>query len=181
MAGTLLDTITKRKFNFGPADPGGKRMVLMSGAITLRNAVANLTGGVTTVGSPIITGLTTTSNWRVGDYVTVDKGLPVAPACYKILAVAATTLTLDTDAVTSETAVTVVQAAIQKIDLSSDIPTLEGIVLSPSGGYVFDYTYTTKKFIVYGAWATHADEKPLEPITTKDIGALVVQYLAWGY
>lgn len=181
MAGTLVDTITKHKFPRAVFDEGGNPHIFMTGIITLRNAAANLTGGITTAGSPIITGLTTTSSWRVGDYVTVDKGLPATPACYKILAVAATTLTIDTNAATSETAVTVVQAAIQKLDLSEEIPILEGINLSPNGGYVFDYDHTNKKFIVYGAWATHGDEKPLEPITTKDIGALVVYYLAWGY
>ena len=181
MAGTLVDTITKIKFPRAVFDEGGTPRISMTGVITLRNAAANLTGGITTAGSPIVTGLTTTSNWRVGDYVTVDKGLPVAPACYKVLAVGATTLTLDTNAVTSETAVTVVQAAIQKLDLSDHIPTLEGIVLNPNGGYVIDYDYTNKKFIVYGAWATHGDEKPLEAMTTKDIGALVIRYFAWGY
>jgi len=181
MAGTLIDTVTKHRFNFGPADPGGQRMVGVMGLITLRNAAANLTGGITTAGSPIVTGLTTTAYWRVGDYVTLDKGFPVAPASYKVIGVAATTLTLDTDADTSETAVTVVQAAIQKFDLSDMIPTLEKIIMDPNGGYVFDYDYTNKKFIVYGAWATHADEKPLEAITTKDLGALTVKYVALGF
>ena len=181
MAGTLVDTITKIKFPRAMFDEGGTPRICMTGVITLRNAAANLTGGITTAGSPIITGLTTTSNWRVGDYVTVDKGLPVAPACYKILAVGATTLTLDTNADTSETAVTVVQAAIHKLDLSDHIPTLEWINLTPGGGYIFDYDHTNKKFIVYGAEASAGDEKPHEPITTKDLGAVVVRYFAVGY
>lgn len=181
MAGTLLDTITKRKFNFGPADPGGKRMILMSGLITLRNEATALTGGITTAGSPIVTGLTTTSYWRVGDYVTLDKGFPVAPASYKILAVAATTLTLDTDADTSETAVTVTQGAIQKIDLSDDIPTLEEIFMHPNGGYIFDYDFTNKKLIVYVVNATPGAGDPLEAITNKALGALTIRYFALGY
>ena len=179
MAGSLIDTITKHRFNFGPADPGGQRMVGVMGLITLRNAQADLTGGVTTNGSPIITGLTTTAYWRVGDYIIADKGFPTANI--KIIAVAATTLTLDTNATSSETTVTVTQAAVQVLDLSDMIPALEKIIMDPNGGYVFDYDYTSKKFIVYVVNATPGAGDPLEALTTKDLGALTVKYIALGF
>jgi len=188
MAGTLVDTITKRKFNFGPADPGGMRMVLMSGVITLKNAVADLAGqGVTAIGSPIITGLPALTGFEVGDYVKVSLGFPSATAAYKILAktdvVVANdaTLTLDTDATTVQTLAVVSQADLQVLDLREDIPALEGIKIDSNGGYVFDYDYTNRKFIVYGAEATPGAKKPHEAVTAKDLGALTPHYLAWGY
>lgn len=180
MAGTIVDTITKKKFPRAMVGEGGDPQFLMTGVITLRNAAAALAGqGVTVVGSPIITGLPSLTNYRVGDYVTVSLGFPSTTVHYEILAKTSDTLTLDTDAITVQTAA-VVALPVNALPLNKDFGTLEGIVLSPASGYVFDYDYSTRLFIVYGAWATHADEKPLESITAKDLGALVVRYIAWG-
>jgi len=188
MAGTLVDKITKHKFNRAFFDEGGTPHICMTGIITLKDAVADLAAqGVTEVGSPIITGLPALTGYEVGDYVKVSLGFPSAVAAYKILAktdvVVAddATLTLDTNATSVTAAAVVSQADLQVLDLSKDIPTLEGIVMNPNGGYVFDYDYTNKKFIVYVVNATPGAGDPLEALTASDIGALTINYIAWGY
>ena len=184
MAGTLVNTITKHKYSLGPSSEGGDRLKVMTGIITLKNAVADLAAqGVTAIGSPIITGLPTLTGFEVGDYVKVSLGFPSATAAYKILAKTAATLTLDTDATSVQTAAVVSQADLQVLDLSDDFPTLEGINMNPNGGYLFDYVYATKKFIVYGQAtdAAHTAKDPFIAITAKDLGVLVIRYMAWGY
>jgi len=188
MAGTLINKITKHKYSSGPSDEGGDRLKVMTGLITLKNAVADLAAqGVTAIDSPIITGLPDLAGYEVGDYVKVSLGFPSATAAYKILAktdvVVAddATLTLDTDATSVQTAAVVSQADLQVLDLSEDFPTLEGIVMNPNGGYVFDYDYTNKKFIAYAMTTTPADKDPLVAVTAKDLGVLTIHYMAWGY
>lgn len=188
MAGTLVDTITKHKFSRAMFDEGGNPHVFMTGIITLKNAVADLAAqGVTAIGSPIITGLPALTGYEVGDYVKVSLGFPSATAAYKILAktdvVTANdaTLTLDTNATSVQTAAVVSQADLQVLDLREEIPTVQGIIMNPNGGYVFDYDYTNRKFIVYVVNATPGAGDPLEALTGTDIGALTINYIAWGY
>lgn len=180
MAGTLVDTITKHKFSRAMFDEGGTPHIEMTGIITLKDATANLTDGVTVKDSPIVT-FAATTGFEVGDYVTLDKGFPSTTDAYKIIAKSATTLTLDTDATSAETAVTVSMIDIQMLDLREDIPTLQGIVMNPNGGYLFDYDYTNRKFIVYGQATTPTAGNPLDAVTSKDLGALTIHYKAWGY
>lgn len=180
MSGTIVDSITKKKFPRAMAGEGGDPNFFMTGVITLRNAAAALAAqGVTAIGSPIITGLPALTNYRVGDYVCVSLGFPSATAHYQIIAKTASTLTLDTDAVTVQAAA-VVSLPVNALPLDKDFGTLEGIMFTPNGGYIFDYDHSTDLLLVYGAWATHSDEIPLEPITAKDLGALVIRYIAWG-
>lgn len=181
MAGTLVDTITKHKFSRAMFDEGGTPHIMMTGIITLKDAATDLTDGETEEDSAIIT-FAATTGFEVGDYVTVDKGLPVAPACYKIIAKSALTLTLDTKADTAETGITVSMIDIQMLDLSEDIPTLQGIIMNPNSGYVFDYTYATKKFVVYQVANVEAGvSTPLEAVTGEALGTLAIHYIAWGY
>lgn len=55
-----------------------------------------------------IPGLTDTSDFFVGEYVTVSAGMPSASTPYRILALTSTTMRLDTDSTSSQTNVTIV-------------------------------------------------------------------------
>jgi hypothetical protein len=61
--------------------------------------------GNTTNGSPIITGMTDTSDFNLGEYVTVSAGFATGP--HKIIAITSTTITIDVNATSSRTNVTV--------------------------------------------------------------------------
>lgn len=180
MPGTLVDTITKHKFSRAMFDEGGTPHVFMTGIITLRDATANLTSGATTVGLATVT-VASTTGFRVGDYVTVSLGFPSTTTPYKILTVTATVLTLDTLATSDQTAAVVSMIDVQVLDLREEIPTVQGIVMNPSGGYVFDYDYTNRKFIVYAMKTTPAAKDPLVAVTGKALGVLTIHYIAWGY
>lgn len=179
MAGTIVDSITKKKFPRAMVGEGGTPHFFMTGLITLRNAAAALAGqGVTVVGSPIITGLPALTNYRVGDWVCVSLGFASTTVHYQIIAKTSSTLTLNVNAITVQTAA-VVSLPVNALPFP-EFDTLEGIMFSPNGGYVIDYDHSTDLLLVYGAWGTHGDEKPLESITAKDLGALVIRYIAWG-
>jgi len=180
MPGTLVDTITKHKFSRAMFDEGGTPHVFMTGVITLRDAVADITASTnTTIGSPIITYAATTG-FEVGDYVTLSLGFPSAVTPYKIIAKTATTLTVNVNATSAAQPVTS-QIDVQVIDLRQEIPTVQGIIMNPNGGYVFDYDYTNRKFIVYALAATPGDGDPLTAVTTTALGVLTINYIAWGY
>ena len=67
--------------------------------------------GDTDGSTAVITGMTDTSDFYVGEYVTVSAGFPSATVPYKILALTATTMTLNTDSDSAQNNVTVATPA----------------------------------------------------------------------
>jgi hypothetical protein len=68
------------------------------------------------------------------------------------------------------------------IDLSADIPDLQGFVASPLAGYVFTYDFTNKKVLAY--WTGAAYSAVLAQVTaTTDLSTSCasVAYIAWGF
>lgn len=63
--------------------------------------------GDTDGSTAVITGMTDTSDFRLGQFVTVSAGFPSASDPYKIIALTSTTMTLDTASTSSQTNVTV--------------------------------------------------------------------------
>ena len=63
--------------------------------------------GVTAIGSHVITGVTDTADFNVGDWVTVDKGILYHPGPFEILAKTASTITVNSAGDSVETNVTI--------------------------------------------------------------------------
>lgn len=75
-----------------------------------------------------------------------------------------------------------------ELDLSSDIPNLEGIFIQGDGGYTVQYNYSTtaadRKIEIYGT-GFHADTATQIPLvamaTASTLAFLVFKFHAWGF
>jgi hypothetical protein len=116
----------------------------------------------------LITGLTDTSDFNVGDRVTVSAGFPSATDGYKITALAATTMTLDTLSTSAETDVTITQLANSYITDAPEV-LLYGALLESAPFLMGDERLITWKLLFDEAVQTLKEE---EGLTSESMGSL---------
>lgn len=115
-------TWTKGSIIFNSAVTAGQSMgwmCILSGSF----GGATDSTGVTAIGSYTITGVTDTSDFNVGDWVTVDKGIQYHPGPFEILGKTASTITVNVPGDSVETNVTI----------TANDPLFEAMPVLPSG------------------------------------------------
>jgi len=109
--------------------------------------------------------------------VTVTKkhkysmGVPDAAGNKMIIVTGAITMATETGTPTDK----------MELDLSADIPNLEGIFIQGDGGYVCQYDYSGKTVEVYAVATTEVAAHALASITSTALNTLVFYFHAWGF
>lgn len=68
---------------------------------------------------------------------------------------------------------------VMKLDLSADIPTVEGVIIQGDGGYIVQYDYSTTEIEIYRQ--DSSSDGALTEDTTTSMKSLVFRFFAWGY
>ncbi len=68
-----------------------------------------------------------------------------------------------------------------ELDLSGDIPNVEGVFIQGDSGYIVQYNYSSKYIEIYGNAFGTASRTPLVAGSETTMAYLVFKFQAWGF